>query len=130
MGAEGDHAGGEEVETRADLVPAEEQDGEEAGLEEEREDALGGERAAEDVADVARVGGPVGAKLKFEDEAGGDAEREGEGKDLRPEARHLVVNGVLRAQPESFDDDQQQPEPDTEGRVEIVKRRRERELEA
>ena len=75
--AEADHAGGEKVQLRPDLVPTEEEDGEEARLEEEGKDALGGQRAAENVADKARVGGPVGPELEFQDDPGGHADGEG-----------------------------------------------------
>jgi hypothetical protein len=67
------------VEAQADPVPAEDEHGLEARLQEEGEDALGGECGAEDVADEAGVGGPVGAELELHDDAGGDADGEGDG---------------------------------------------------
>src|SRR5437868_358171 len=50
------HDGGEEVHSLADAVPAEDQHGQEAGLQKEGKDAFGRQGAAEDVADVAREG--------------------------------------------------------------------------
>lgn len=95
VGAEADAAGGEVVEFGADAVPAKEEDAEEAGFEEEGEGSFSGERAAEDVADKARVAGPVGAEGKCLNEAGGNAESEGEGEDVGPEVGHFFVLGVF-----------------------------------
>ena len=58
---------------------------EEAALEEEGEHALRREQAAEDVADEARVVGPVHPELEFLDDARRDAEREDQAVDLDPE---------------------------------------------
>ena len=69
----------------------------EAGLEEEGEDALGGQRRAEHVADEARVGGPVGAELELHDDAGGDADGEVEGEDPGPEPGRGLVERVAGA---------------------------------
>ena len=44
-----------------------------------------------DVADVAGVGGPVGAELELHDDAGCDAHREVDGEDARPKPGHLVI---------------------------------------
>ena len=60
---------------------------EEAALEEEGEDALGREQAAEDVADEARVVGPVHPELELLDDAGRDAQGEDQAVDLDPEER-------------------------------------------
>jgi len=116
MSSEGDHAGGEEVEFWADLVPAEEKDGEETRLEEEGEDAFGGKGAPKDIADEAGVGCPVGAEFEFEDDAGGDTESEDETEYLGPEAGHVVEAWVTRLEPEAFHDDQDEAQTDGERR--------------
>ena len=67
MRAEADHACCEEVRSRPDLVPAEENERQEARLQKEGENALGRQCAAEDVADKAGVGRPVGSKLELHD---------------------------------------------------------------
>ncbi len=54
-------------------VPAEEEQADEGGLEEERHQPLDGQRRAEDVADVVAVVGPVGTELEFHGQSGGDA---------------------------------------------------------
>ena len=116
--AQRDHEGGEEVHPLADAVPAEDQHGQEAGLEEEGEDALGGQGAAEDVADVAGVGGPVGAELELHDDAGGDAHREVDGEDARPELGHLVIDDVAGAQVHPLHDHHDHAQPDGQRREE------------
>ena len=118
------------MELRADLVPAEEENGQEARLEEEGEDALGGQGAAEDVADVARVGGPIRAELKFHDDAGGNADGEGEREHLRPEAGHLVIELLAGGDPQAFHDDKHEAKPDTQRRVDVMERDGERKLDA
>ena len=59
----------------------EEEDAQEGRLEEEGEDALGGERRAEDVAHEGRVARPVRAELELHDDAGGHAHGEGQRED-------------------------------------------------
>ena len=93
-----DHEGREEPQPRAQPVAAEQHQPEEAALEEEGEHALRGEQAAEDVADEARVVGPVHAELELLDDAGRDAEREDQAVDLGPEERQLAPLRVLRPQ--------------------------------
>ncbi len=111
-------------------VPAEDEHGEEAGLEEEGEDALGGERRAEDVADEARVGRPVRAELELHDDAGGDADGEVEREDLGPELRRGLVEGLLRAQEPALEVDQHHTHADRQRREDVVEHDGQRELEA
>ena len=115
---------------RSNLVPAKQQHGEKARLEKKREDTLGRERAAEDVADIARIGGPVGPELELHYDAGRHADGEGQREHLRPETRHLVVQRVFRLQPQPLHDHQQHAEPDAQRREEIMKRDCEGELQA
>ena len=128
MGAQGDHAGGEEVHFGAHLVPAEEQDGQEAGFQEEGEDAFRRQRAAEDVAHAAGIVSPVGAELEFHHDAGGHAQGEDDAEYLGPEFGLLVVEFVLRFQPEAFQRDQNHPQADGHRREDVVEHDRNGEL--
>ena len=130
VGSGADHAGGEEVEARADFVPTKEEEGEEAGLEKKRKNALGGEGATENVADEAGVGRPVRAEFELHDDAGGHADGEGEREDAGPIARHVVVKRVAGFQPDSFHDHQRHPEADGQRRVDVMEHDREGELHA
>ena len=130
VGAQGDHQRAEEMRAGRQHLPAEEQQREEARLEEEREDAFGGQRAAEDVADEARVGGPVRPELELHHQARGDADRERQREHARPEPRHLAPERVARLQVDPFRADQEDAEADRQGRIDVVKRDRQRELEA
>ena len=80
-----DEPGAEAVQLLAYLLPAEVPDGDEGGLEEEGHRGFNGEERAEDVADELGVARPVGAELEFERNAGHDAEREVDEKELAPE---------------------------------------------
>ncbi len=105
----------------AHFVPAKKQYGQKAGLQEKCEDTLRRQRAAKDVADIARVAGPIGAKFKFHDEAGGDAEGERERKDVRPELRHLVIDVVFGPEPCRLHDDEHDADADAQRRINVVK---------
>ena len=76
VGPQADKHGRQEVSPGLDPVPAEQEDGQETGLQEEGEDALGRQGAAEHVAHEPGVGGPVGPELEFQDDATGHAEGE------------------------------------------------------
>ena len=78
-------------------VPPEEEEPEEAGLEEEGEDPLGGERRPEDVADEPRVAGPVRPELELHRDPRRDADGERDGEDLQPEVRHPAGRGRPRS---------------------------------
>ena len=95
MRPEDDHEDREQPQPRAEPIAAEQHQAEEPALEEEREDALGREQAAEDVADEPRVLGPVHAELEFLDDAGRDAEGEDQAVDLDPEERQAPPFRVL-----------------------------------
>ena len=81
----------------ADLVAAEQQHAQEYRLQEEREQCLGGQRRAEDVAHEARVVGPVGAERELHGYAGCHAYGERGGEYLDPHARDAVVGSVFAA---------------------------------
>ena len=120
MGAQGHHAGGEEVHFGPHLVPAEEQDGQEAGFQEEGEDAFRRQGAAEDVAYATGVVRPVGAELEFHHDAGGHAQREDDAEYLGPEFGLLVVELVFCFQPEAFQCHQYHPQADGHRREDVV----------
>lgn len=77
------------------LTPKEEH-AEEARLEEEREQGLSRERRAKDVTHEAGVVSPVGTEAKLHRDARRNANREGERKDLDPEACIRLVLGITR----------------------------------
>ncbi len=111
-----------------DAVPAEDQDGEEPALQKKREDALGGQRRAEDVAHKAGVHGPVGAELELHDDAGGHADGKIHGEDLGPEPRGFLVEDVAGAEEHPFEIDHHGPEPDGQRGEEVVEHDGQREL--
>ena len=118
------------MELTSDLVPAEQQDGEEAGFQEEREDAFGGQGAAEHIAHVTGVGSPVGAELEFHHNPGGDSDGERQRKHPGPESRQLVVQVVAGFQPEPFHDDDAHSQANGLRRVDAVEGDGERELDS
>ena len=72
---------------RRQPVPAEDPQPEERRLEEERQQALDGERGAEDVADEARVVAPVHPELELLHDPGHHADREVDQEQLAEELR-------------------------------------------
>jgi hypothetical protein len=68
-------------------VPAEDPQAEERRLEEEREQALDGQRGAEDVPDETRVVAPVHPELELLHDAGDHTHREVDQEELAPELR-------------------------------------------
>jgi len=100
------HQDREPVRPLRHAVAAEEVQAQEAGLEEEREHALGGQRRAEDVPDELRVLGPVGAELELHHDAGCDPDREGQGEQLPEELPHPHPGGVARPPAPPLDGDQ------------------------
>ena len=106
-------------------LPAEEEQADERGLEEERHQAFDGERRAEDVADIMRVVGPVGAELELERDAGRHAHGEVDSEEFPPELRHVLVDRLAGHDVDALHDHQQpdhaQRQRDEE---EVVQRRR------
>ena len=127
---EGDHQRGEEVHAFGDAVPAEDEDGQEAGLQEEGENAFRRQGRSENVADVAGVVRPVGAELELHDDAGGDAHGEVDGEDAGPEAGHGVVAGVAGSQVHGLHEDQEGAEADRQRREQVVEHDGQGELHA
>ena len=130
MSAERDHKGRQEMGLWLYLVPAEQEHGQKTGFEEESEDALRRQRAAEDVADVAGVSGPIGAKLELHHNAGRHADGERQRENLHPELRHLEVKRVARLEPERFDEDDDDAQTNAQRRIDIMKCDGERKLQS
>ena len=113
---------------RADPIPTEDQNAQKARLQGKGKNALRGQRRTEDVADVARVRGPVGAELELHDDARRHANPKNEGKDLDPEAGELFPLAVAGAQVLAFE--QHHAQPNAQGRIDVVKGDGEGKLEA
>ena len=104
-------------------VPAEDQQGQEARLEEEGEDPLRRQRRSEDIADEARVGGPVGAELELHHDAGRHADGEVEGEDAGPELGRRLEQQVAGAQVLRLEIDHDHADADGERREDVVEAR-------
>ena len=115
-----DHAGGDEVDPLGDLVPAVDEDGQEAGFEEEREDGLGRQRCAEDVAHVLGVVGPVGPELELHDDSRGHADGEVDREQLDPEAHHAVVERIVPGEPHPAQNHEHACQTDGERREDVM----------
>ena len=94
--AEPHEPAGNHVELGRHAFTAKEEHTQEARLQKEGEQCLGGKRRAEDVAHEARVIGPVGAEAKLHGDARRNADRKGEREDLDPETGVSLVLGVTR----------------------------------
>ena len=129
MGPEDHHERGEEPEPWPESIAAEQHEPEEPALQEEREDAFGGEQAPEHVADEPRVVGPVHAEFEFLDDARRDAEGEDQPVDIRPEEREPPPLRVLRPEVGPAHDKEHQPQPHRERREDEMEARRQGELD-
>jgi len=106
------HHGRQEVDPRPDPVPAEDEHRQEPRLEEEGEDALGGERRAEHVAHEPRVGGPVRPELELHDDAGRDADREVPREHAGPEAGRPLPRLLAGDEVGALEHHHERPQPD------------------
>jgi hypothetical protein len=120
QGAERHHRGGQEVELGAHPGPAEQHDPEEGRLHEEGGDHLVLHQHADHRTGDVGEAAPVGAELVAHDDAGHDAEPEGDGEQLHPEAEQLDVDVALGAQPQRLEHPEIAGQPDGEGREEDV----------
>jgi hypothetical protein len=91
-------------------LPEEEQ-ADERRLQKERESALHRQGLGDNVLREARERGPVGPELELERDARNDAHHEGDGEDLAPEPRGLVVENIPVAHVEALEDEDEQREP-------------------
>jgi hypothetical protein len=131
------------MQARAHALAGEQEDAEEHRLGEEREHALHGERRADHAAGVVRERGPVRPELELQGNPRDDAEREVDGEDLRPEARHplialalgvgLAIERQTAVRPAEVGDGlhmrDEERQPHREDGEEVVERDRQRELE-
>ncbi|KAG1393712.1 hypothetical protein G6F59_014314 [Rhizopus arrhizus] len=88
VGAQRHQPGHHQVLDLAQAVPAEEEQADEGGFQEERHQAFDGQRRTEDVTHVVAVVGPVHAELEFHHDAGGDAHGEVDAEQDAPEQGH------------------------------------------
>ena len=110
-------------------VPAEEEQADEGGFEEERHQPLDGQRRAEDVADVVAVVGPVGTELEFHGQSGGDAQRKVDAEQLAPELGHVLVDLLAGHDIDRLHDGQQERQPQGQRHEEKVVHSRHGELQ-
>ena len=114
------HDRGEPVQAWRDALFAVKEEAEKRRLEEEAEDALHGQRLADDSAGKPREARPVGAELELHGNAGDHAHDEVDAEDAAPEARRSVPNFVARAQRHRFEHDDKQSQAHGELRKQIV----------
>ena len=116
------------MEAAAHLVPTEKHHGNERGLHEEGQNALNGQRRAENVAHKPGVVAPVGAKLKLENDACGHANGKVNAKELHPKLRGALPKLVFFHVIESFHHGHHNGQPQCEGHKEPVVAGSERKL--
>ncbi|MOA09333.1 hypothetical protein D3C78_1291560 [compost metagenome] len=106
-------------------VPAEEEQADEGGFQEEGHQPFDGQRRAEDVAHVVAVVGPVHAELEFHHHAGGHTQREVDAEQRAPEHRHPFPDGAAGHDVHAFHDGQDERQAKRErDEQEVVKRGR------
>ena len=88
-------------------MPAEEEQPDEGGLEEERHQSFDRQWGAEDVADVVCVVRPVGAELEFHGDAGCNTHGEVDAEQRAPEPYHVAPDGAAGGHINAFHDRQQ-----------------------
>ncbi len=113
----------------AEPVPAEEEQTDKGGFEEERHQPLDGQGRAEDVTDIVAVIGPVGAELELHGQAGGDAQGEVDAEQLAPELGHVLVDLLAGHDIDRFHDRQQERQPQGQRHEEKVVHSRHGELQ-
>ena len=116
--------------TLRQAVPAEEEQADEGGLEEEGHQPFDGERHAENVADIMGVIGPVGSELELHGDAGGDAHREINAEQRAPEFHRVAPDRAAGHHIDALHDGDQQREAERERHEKEVVERGQRELQA
>jgi hypothetical protein len=116
------------VHLRAYFVPPKKQNGEESTFEKKGENSLRGERTAKNIADEARIGRPVRAEFKLQNNPCSYADGKGQCEDPGPIPGHVVEENVPRLQPNTLHNDEADPKANTQWREQIVKSRRKSEL--
>ena len=92
------------------LIPPKKHERDERGLQEKRHDALHGQRRTENVAHKPAVVAPIGAELKFKNNAGRHAHGEVDAKKLHPKPRGGFPKLFARAHIDGFHDAHDQPQ--------------------
>src|SRR5664279_3518894 len=86
--------------------------------------------APKNVADIVRVIGPVGAKLKFHGDAGRHPHGEVDAEQLAPEPRHVAPDLTARHHVSALHDSEQKRQPERQRHEQKVIESRHRELKA
>ena len=93
-------------------------------FEKECHQAFDRQRRAENVADIMRVIGPVGAELEFHGDAGGDPHGEIDAEQLAPESRHVAPDFPAGHDVDALHDGKQERQPERQRHEqEMVERR-------
>ena len=111
-------------------IPAEEEQADHGGFEEEGHHALDRQWRTEDVTDVMRVVGPVGAELKLQCQACGYAQREVDAEQLAPESCHVFPDDIAGHHIHTLHDDQQPDHTDRQWHKQEVVERSDGKLQA
>ena len=111
------------------LLPAEDPDADQRGLQEKGRGGFDGQQRAEDVAHVGRVPRPVGAELELQRDAGDDPHGKVDQEKLAPELGHLEVGFVAGARVLSLHDRDQHRQPQRQRDEEKVENRGRGELQ-
>ena len=115
-----DHHRREPVHDLGEPVLAVEKQPEEGRLQEETEDALHGQRLANDAAGKLRKARPVGTELELHGNAGHNAEDKIDGEEAAPEPRRPIPRFVVGPESHRLQHYDQQRQPHGELREEIV----------
>ena len=113
----------------AHAIPAEKEQPDKSGLQEKRHQPFDRQRRAEDVADIMRVVGPVGAELEFHGDAGGHPHGEIDAEQLAPEPRHVAPDLAPGHDVSAFHDGEQERQPERQRHEQKVIERSDRELQ-
>src|SRR5436309_1732283 len=98
----------------------EEEEAQESRFQEESECAFHCQGLRNDPTRVGREKCPVGAELEFHRDARDDSKDEGDGENLAPEMHGIIVAFVLAHQVQDLEDHQQQRQPHSELREQVV----------
>ena len=114
----------------AETLFAKEQQSQERGLQKKRKDTFHGERLADDAAGGSGEARPVRAELEFHRDAGHDPDGEVDSENPGPEPRGTVVMIIAGAQPNGFQDYDEQRQAHRELREDVVVGNGERKMQA
>ncbi|MOA06341.1 hypothetical protein D3C78_1259720 [compost metagenome] len=97
------------------FIPAEKEQPDEGGFQEEGHHALDRQRRTENIADIVAVVAPVHAELEFHDDAGGNAKHEVDAEQRAPEFRHLPPDRAAGHDIDRFHDGDHHRQSDRQG---------------